>query len=269
MPGGSSATWALLGMAGALAGVTRSPFTSIVFAFELTHDTGSLLPLLVTCTIAHLISTFVLKRSILTEKVARRGFHVMREYQVEPMEALFVREAMQQDVLTVSPDQSLVSLTTELAARPASRRQRLYPVISDDNALLGVVAPSDLLIAGSGSGGAEARTARHIMRAGPIVTYPDEILRAAADQMAEHCVGALPVVTRDTKRLLGILTEFDLLKARQRQLAEERHRERVLRLRRLNPPPATQTAARGIPDGSAPAADATQPAAAPARHPPR
>lgn len=250
MPGGSSAAWALLGMAGALAGVTRSPFTSIVFAFELTHDTGSLLPLLVTCTIAHLISTFVLKRSILTEKVARRGFHVMREYQVEPMEALFVREAMQQDVLTVSPGQSLVSLTTELAARPASRRQRLYPVISDDNALLGVIAPSDLLVAAGG--GAEARTARHIMRAGPIVTYPDEILRVAADQMAEHCVGALPVVTRDTKRLLGILTEFDLLKARQRQLAEERHRERVLRLRRLNSAPATQTTA----------ADATQPAAA-------
>jgi hypothetical protein len=105
-------------MAGALAGVTRSPFTSIVFAFELTHDTGSLLPLLVTCTIAHLISTFVLKRSILTEKVARRGFHVMREYQVEPMEALFVREAMQQDVLTLALDQSLASLATELAARP-------------------------------------------------------------------------------------------------------------------------------------------------------
>jgi chloride channel protein, CIC family len=229
MPGGSSATWALLGMAGALAGVTRSPFTAIVFAFELTHDTGSLLPLLVTCTIAHLISTLVLKRSILTEKVARRGFHVMREYQVEPMEALFVREAMQRDVLTVAPDQPLAGLAAELSA---SRRQRLYPVIDADSTLLGVITPSDLLAPAAGA----APAARHIMRADALVTYPDEILRAAADQMAEHWVGALPVVTRDRQRLLGILTEFDLLKARQRQLAEERHRERVLRLRRAGTP---------------------------------
>jgi chloride channel protein, CIC family len=250
MPGGSSATWALLGMAGALAGVTRSPFTAIVFAFELTHDTGSLLPLLVTCTIAHLISTLVLKRSILTEKVARRGFHVMREYQVEPMEALFVREAMQQDVLTVAPDQPLAGLAAELSARPASRRQRLYPVIDDDNTLLGVITPSDLLA----PGGDGDPVACHIMRADALVTYPDEILRAAADQMAEHWVGALPVVTRDKKRLLGILTEFDLLKARQRQLAEERHRERVLRLRRVGAPPARDI----TPDG-APASPDTSP----------
>ncbi len=248
MPGGSSATWALLGMAGALAGVTRSPFTSIVFAFELTHDAGSLLPLLVTCTIAYLISACVLKRSILTEKVARSGFHVMREYQVEPMEALFVREAMQGDVLTVAPDQPLAGLVAELSARPASRRQRLYPVIDEDNVLLGVVAPSDLPHA-SGGGTAAARAASDVMRSDPLVTYPDEILRAAADQMAEYQVGALPVVTRDTRQLLGVLTEFDLLKARQRQLTEERHSERVLRLRRLRPAPV-QTAARDTPGGS-------------------
>ena len=260
MPGGSSATWALLGMAGALAGVTRSPFTSIVFAFELTHDTGSLLPLLVTCTVAHLLSTLVLKRSILTEKVARRGFHVMREYQVEPMETLFVREAMQQDVLTVGPEQSLADLATELAARPASRRQRAYPVTDGGNRLVGVIAPADLLSAERDHTDGTPRRVRDIMRPDVLVTYPDEILRAAADQMAEHWVGALPVVARDTRQLLGVLTEFDLLKARQRQLAEERHRERALRLRRLNPPsppqarterttPANQTSSR--PGGAA------------------
>jgi CIC family chloride channel protein len=248
MPGGSSATWALLGMAGALAGVTRSPFTSIVFAFELTHDTGSLLPLLVTCTLAHLISALVLKRSILTEKVARRGFHVMREYQVEPMEALFVREAMLRDVLTVLPDQPVAGLAAKLATTPASQRQRLYPVTDGDSMLLGVITPSDLLTA-AGNGATGVRAA-DIMRPDALVTHPDEILRAAADQMAEHWVGALPVVTRDQRRLLGILTEFDLLKARQRQLAEERHRERVLRLWRLGVPSPRETTERGTPDDS-------------------
>jgi chloride channel protein, CIC family len=267
LPGGTAATWALLGMAGALAGVTRSPFTAIVFAFELTHDTGSLLPLLVTCAIAHLISSLVLKRSILTEKVARRGFHVVREYQVEPLEALFVREAMQDNVLTLAPGDPIAGLAGRLAASPAARRQRLYPVIGDDGALLGVVAPSDIAAhaglspggdpaaaapangaaAPANGAGAPARLADHpgadvlhepasrisdITRAGVVTAYPDETLRAAADRMAEHWLGALPVVTRSDRRLAGVVTEFDLLKARQRQLAEERHRERVLKIRR-------------------------------------
>jgi H+/Cl- antiporter ClcA/CBS domain-containing protein len=246
LPGGSTATWALLGMAGALAGVTRSPFTSIVFAFELTHDTGSLLPLLVTCTVAHLISTLVLKRSILTEKVARRGFHVMREYQVEPMEVMFVREVMQTGVLTVAPDHPVAGLTARLLASPADRRQRLCPVADSDGVLLGVIAPSDLLTVNStagdddgNGGGARQLRATDIARSAVLVAYPDEILRAAADRMAEHQVGALPVITRGQRRLLGVVTEFDLLKARQRQLQEERDQERILRLRHAGASPKT------------------------------
>ena len=90
-----------------MGGVTRSPFTAIVFAFELTHDANSLLALLVAATVSHLVSVLVLKRSILTEKVARRGFHVMREYAVDPLEATFVREVMDTDVLSVARPEPL------------------------------------------------------------------------------------------------------------------------------------------------------------------
>jgi chloride channel protein, CIC family len=72
----------------------RSPFTSIVFAFELTHDANVFLPLLVASVIAHGFTVLTLKRSILTEKVARRGYHLSREYAVDPLEILFVREVM-------------------------------------------------------------------------------------------------------------------------------------------------------------------------------
>jgi chloride channel protein, CIC family len=253
LPGGTSATWALLGMAGALAGVTSSPFTGMVFAFELTHDTGSLLPLLVTCAIAYLISSLVLKRSILTEKIARRGFHVVREYQVDPLEALFVREAMQTEVITVTPAQPVSWLTSLLDEDPVNRRQRIYPVLGGDGVITGVVAPSDLLRraapprAGEAHAGMAAgerdmdgqaaarhadRRAADIARPDVVVAHPDETLRTAAERMAEHWLGALPVVTRDDGRLVGILTDFDLLKARQRQLEEERVRERVLRFGR-------------------------------------
>jgi len=87
--------WPLISMGAILGGTMRSPFTGIVFALELTHDVNMLLPLLVAVTLAHGFTVLTLRRSILTEKVARRGFHLSREYEVDPLEIVFVREVMQ------------------------------------------------------------------------------------------------------------------------------------------------------------------------------
>jgi chloride channel protein, CIC family len=180
LPGASAGTWALLGMAAALAGVTRSPFTSIVFALELTHDVDTLLPLLVACTIAHLFSVLTLKRSILTEKVARRGYHITREYEIDPLHALLVSDVMSTEALAADP----------LAASAWARR--------------------------------------------PLVAGPDETLREVADRMIWSGETALPVIDRgEPARLLGLVSRLDLLKAHERMLVEERHRERPLDLRRL------------------------------------
>jgi H+/Cl- antiporter ClcA len=86
--------WPLVSMAAILGGTMRSPLTGVVFALELTHDWGIALPLLVAVPIAHAFTVLVLKRSILTEKVSRRGFHLSREYATDPLEILFVREVM-------------------------------------------------------------------------------------------------------------------------------------------------------------------------------
>jgi len=223
--GGGAATWALMGMAGTLAGVTRSPFTSVIFAFELTHDTGSLLPLLVACSLAHLVSTLVLKRSILTEKVARRGFHVMREYAVDPLEALFARDVMMTDLYTVSPDTAAEGLHKVLTNDPVVRRQRLYPVLDDSGDMLGVIGWSDLLRPET-----TQDAVGDLMHTEVVTASPDETLRHVADRMAQHQLGALPVVARPG-RVVGVVTNFELLSARRRQLEEERHRERPLQLR--------------------------------------
>jgi len=235
--GGPAGTWALMGMAGALSGVTRSPFTSVVFAFELTHDTGSLLPLLITCALAHLVSTLILRRSILTEKVARKGFHVMREYAVDQLEALFVREAMLDHVITATPDDPAAELRVRLESDRVASRQRLYPVVGPDG-MVGVVGWTDL----TSCRDRPATLIGDITHPDPVVAWPDETLRAAADRMAEHTLGALPVVERaDPHRLVGVVTHFELLSGRRRNLVEERQRERALRLapvRRGRPRPA-------------------------------
>jgi chloride channel protein, CIC family len=245
LPGTTPGVWALIGLAGAMAGVTRSPFTAIIFAFELTHDQNSLLALLVAATVAHLVSVLVLKRSILTEKVARRGFHVMREYAVDPLEATFVREVMDTDVLTVAPAQRVADLYAALPEGSPRRRQRLYPVVDDDGELRGVLPWSAVLVAKND----RTRLAGDAMMDPVAIAYPDEILRGVADRMAGSELGVLPVVDRaETRRLRGLISQFDLLSARQKLLEEERHAERVLTLRR----PA---AVHG--NGSSPADDVT------------
>jgi chloride channel protein, CIC family len=229
LPGTTPGVWALLGMSGALAGVTRSPFTAIIFAFEVTHDQNSLLALLVVATVAHLVSVLVLKRSILTEKVARRGFHVMREYAVDPLEATFAREVMDTDVFTIEPGRPLSEIYAALSEGSSDRRQRLYPVVDPDGHFVGVVPWSVVL-----DGRTDPRRTAGEAMIGPVaVAHPDEVLRVIADRMASSELGILPVVDRtDRSRLVGLITQFDLLRARQKLLEEERTVERFLTLRR-------------------------------------
>ncbi|MGH9080269.1 MAG: chloride channel protein [Acidimicrobiales bacterium] len=231
LPGASPGVWALIGLAGALGGVMRSPFTAIVFAFGLTHDQNSLLALLIVATVSHLVSVLVLKRSILTEKVARRGFHVMREYAVDPLEATFVREVMETDIYTVEPTRHLDEVYRALPEGSSERRQRLYPVIDGRAGFVGVL-PWSLVLAGRDRSDCQVRD---VMITSPAVAHPDEILRSIADRMATLGYGALPVVDRaDPAHFDGLITQFDLLEARQKLLEEERHAERVLVLRRVD-----------------------------------
>jgi CBS domain-containing protein len=232
LPPAGPGVWAMLGMAAALAGVTRSPLTALVFAVELTHDQDALLPLLVSCMTAYAISVLALRRSILTEKVARRGYHVTREYAVDPLEALLVRDVMSTNVLTAEPDRAVDELDL-LAHDGRHRRQRLYPVVAGDGSLLGVVARRDLDAAIHAPAEGDQETVASLMRS-PVVAYPDETLRVAAERMARSRLRVLPVVDRaGSRRLLGLVSDFELLRARDRLLVEERHRERVIRLRRL------------------------------------
>ncbi|MGN6342916.1 MAG: chloride channel protein [Ginsengibacter sp.] len=232
-PGKIPSEWALLGMAGALAGVMRSPFTSIVFPIELTHSTNLFLPLLITVTLAHLISVLTLKRSILTEKVARRGFHVLREYAVEPLKVLFAEDVMSTDVLTILSGTPLQDAEEMIKAQTHLRKQRLLPIVNAEGILLGVISWQDVLqkaLSGDLSGKVDDYMIKEV-----ITTFPEESLRSIADRMAENHVGVLPVIDRYKKgKLRGFITQYELLTARDRLLQEERKRERILRMWPVN-----------------------------------
>ena len=230
--------WPLISMAAVLGGTMRSPFTAIIFALELTHDVNALLPLLIAVVIAHGFTVLVMRRSILTEKVSRRGYHLSREYATDPLEILFVREVMRTHVVALSETTTLKDLTHTLQGTPDQKRiQHLFPIIDGDEHLLGVMTRKDLQeMMQYQDTQSEDEQLSALAYAHPIVAYPDEPLRAVVYRMAESGFTRFPVVERDDPRkLLGIVSLGDLLKARVRNLDEERQRERVLHVRLLLP----------------------------------
>jgi CIC family chloride channel protein len=94
IPGHDAGLWAMISMAAMMGGTMRSPLTAVVFLLELTHDIGLLPGLLIACTAAHAVTVLMMRRSILTEKVARRGHHVLREYVVNPLAQFRVEDVM-------------------------------------------------------------------------------------------------------------------------------------------------------------------------------
>jgi len=229
LPNEGAGFWPLLSMAAILGGTMRSPLTGIVFALELTHDMNALLPLLVTAVIAHAFTVLVLKRSILTEKVARRGYHLSREYAVDPLEILAASDAMRTNLVVLPADSTLDQIKAKGTSH-GPQGQHLYPVVDNEKHLCGVITRKHLakLLASPDSG---HRTLRDVaVRA--VVSHPDEPLRVVVYRMAESGLTRFPVVDRgDQRKLLGIIALRDLLSARTRNLEEERTRERVLRVR--------------------------------------
>jgi CIC family chloride channel protein len=222
--------WPLVSMGAILGGTMRAPLTGVVFVLELTHDVNMLLPLLVATSMAHAFTVLTLRRSILTEKVSRRGFHLTREYSTDPLEILFVREVMRTRVVALPAGLALADLPRWLHRDPVGRDQRLYPVVDGDGGLSGVATRADLLALADRArdGGPDVRLADAI-RAHEAVAYPDEPLRAVVHRMAETGRTRFPVVERGPdRRLAGMVSLTDLLQARARNLDAERRRERVL-----------------------------------------
>jgi CIC family chloride channel protein len=235
LPNEGAGFWPLISMGAILAGTMRSPLTGIVFAFELTHDANVFLPLLVGGMIAHGFTVLTLKRSILMEKVARRGFHLSREYAVDPLELLYVREVMRTKIVVLPAASTLGEMLHSLRM-DHRQNQRLLPVVDAEGRLCGVLTRGDIRELRNNQGDAAlAQTLGSLARPEAVEASPNETLRMVVYRMADKGVTRLPVVERGTGKFLGLISLDDLLKARTRHLEEERRREQTLKLRFLSP----------------------------------
>ena len=226
LPAASPGLWPLVSMAAILGGMMRVPFTAVLFAFELTLDVHALPPLLVAAITAYAFTVLVMKRSILTEKVARRGYDLFREYAVDPLERVRVGEIMTRDVMTIPGSTTVAELLERHFG--GARKHRGYPVVDDSGKLVGVLTGASLVDLPE-TVVASTATAQDLVRTHPVVVDARESCRVAAERMATAGVGRLPVDSPDDPaRVVGIVTRSDLLKPRLRHLDEEHRRERVL-----------------------------------------
>jgi len=229
LPNEGAGFWPLISMGAILGGTMRTPFTSIVFAFELTHDANVFLPLLVGSVIAHGFTVLTLRRSILTEKVARRGYHLSREYAVDPLEILFVREVMRTKVAVLPAASTLGEIRHSLRA-DHRQKQRLLPVVNAEGKLVGVLTRGDLNERMQQNGDAALGwPIGDLVRTSAVEAYPDEPLRVVVYRMVEKGCTRMPVLERGTRKFLGLVSLNDLLKARTVHLEEESRRERSLK----------------------------------------
>jgi CBS domain-containing protein len=218
--------WPLIAMAAVLSGSIGCPLTATVLSMELTHNYGLLLPLLAASVTAHACTVLLQKRSILTERISRRGHHLSREYGVDPLEAMAVAQILRTGVVALPAFSTIGDARGWLAkghSHDTRRGQRLYPLVDAEGRVVGVITRRHLRAFAE----SDAPTTAPLLSAAPQVAYPEMTLRELAESMANARLYCMPVVEPDSGKLLGLVTLEDILQARTRSFERETRRERV------------------------------------------
>jgi chloride channel protein, CIC family len=227
LPVGDASLWAMVGMAGIMGGTMRSPLTGMIFILELTHDLNALPAVMVGCVAALGVTVLLLRRSILTEKIARRGLHITREYSVDLFSLLRVGEVMDDNPPTVAADMTVMAFSDLIARGDSQITRRQGTLLLDERGhLAGIITRGDVVRALQG----KAAATTTVLEAGKqtlIVTYADELLHDAIGKMLTNNIGRLPVVDRNNERkVIGYLGRANVMAARSRTMEEENVRER-------------------------------------------
>ncbi|MFJ7566082.1 chloride channel protein [Herminiimonas sp. NPDC097707] len=224
VPGSDPTLWPLVCMAAVLAGVLGAPLTAAIFALGLTGDFNALLPLLLATGVSYGFTVLVMKRSIMTEKIARRGLHIYREYSVDPQERMFVQDVMATDIAHIDAALPLQQVSHDYFG--AGQKHRSFPVVDAQQKLLGMLDRELLMQWMDKHDG--ARQIGSLFEKIPSVAFATETCQVVGRRMAIQHAERLPVVVdRASMKLIGIVSRSDLLKPSHTAFHEEHIRERL------------------------------------------
>jgi chloride channel protein, CIC family len=219
----SAGAFALVAMGAVFGSASRATFSFIIFAFEITRDYNSVLPLMLVSVIADGIAMLLMPRaSIMTEKLARRGLHIHQDYEADVLQQMMVAETMDKLVPTLPAEMRISELSDRIARRdPAVSQHQGLVILDKDGKLAGIITRGDVMRAldkdPAGSMSVLDAGTRNV-----IVTYPDEILHEASAKMLRNNIGRLAVVDRsDPRQVVGYLGRPGIMAARLRRLEEE------------------------------------------------
>lgn len=208
---------ALVGMAALFAGASRAMLASAVFAFETTLQPFGLLPLLGGCASSYLVSSLLMRNSIMTEKIARRGIRTPGEYVADLLDQVAVHEIASQTIVSLRADDTIAAVRTWIASAAPGTQHQGFPVLDANRVLVGVLTSRDLLSAAM----PHERKISELIRLPPKFVYDDCTAREAADHMVNHDIGRLPVVSRKNPRIVtGMITRSDILSVFRRRVRD-------------------------------------------------
>jgi H+/Cl- antiporter ClcA len=221
LPGGSGA-WAMIGMAGMMSAAMRAPLTSALFVAELTGRFDALPEAITGSGIAFAIAVLLLRRSILTEKISRRGRHISQEFSVDPLALSQARDVMTADPVTLPAD---LPVAEALLFFEREAVHRSYPVIDEGGRPVALVSRADALRWRQETDALEGTLGETLSDVSlPVVTLdtPSDVI---ANLMIAENSGRV-CVTDAGGRLAGIVARRDLLRSRAAALKGERKRSR-------------------------------------------
>ena len=223
----SPGAFALVAMGAMFGAASHAGFSLIVFAFEVTHDYNSVLPLMVAAVIAEGVVVLLMPNTtIMIEKLRRRGLHISQDFEVDILEEVRVAETMDPHPQVIASSMPVAELAERVARQdPQVSRHEALLLVDDAGELTGIITRRDILRALNqdprGTATALQSGTSHL-----VVAYPDETLAQAADKALRYDIGRLPVVDRTNPReILGYLGRPSIMAARLRRLQEEHYRE--------------------------------------------
>lgn len=218
--------FALAAMAAVFGAASRSTFAFIIFGFEITQDYNAILPLMLVGVLADGVGLVLMRNTVMTEKLARRGLRVPSEYDADPLQQVTIGDMMVTTTLNLPEDMRVKELADHIAHGEADYvRHQAFLIVDEDGRLTGIITRGDLLVALEEPAGGDLS----VLQAGSrslVVAYPDEMIHDALNKLVRNDIGRLPVVSRDDpQQIVGYLSRGAILRARRRRIDEEHRRE--------------------------------------------